>query len=214
MPRDGDVVAAVRQRYPSGVNAVIDLVSFGTTGVYDGALRDGGRVVSATNAAGEGEGRTNVNHMPGKAMLSRVAEHLSDGTIVIHISETGSLDHLPDALTSFRSHHHHGKVTLSHDEPAAAAEGPEHPRLERRTNDRRALHEPCPGGSRSTLCSRARDGQRCGSPAEPKAYPRRHAVGTQNHPITTQQHRSRRIRNTSNAPRVSPETDSEPARGS
>ena len=62
LPRDADVVGAVRERHPDGVDAIVDLVNF-APGTYDAALKDGGRVSSATNAAGEGPGRTNVTRL-------------------------------------------------------------------------------------------------------------------------------------------------------
>ena len=80
VPRDGDVAAAVRERHPDGVDAVIDLVNY-APGTYDAALKDGGRVASPTNAAGEGPGRTNVMAAPTTENLSRVARHLADGTL-------------------------------------------------------------------------------------------------------------------------------------
>ena len=114
VPRDGDVVAAVRELYPDGVDAVVDLVTFGRTGVYDAALNQDGRVASATNAAGDGDRRFNVNHVPGRDVLTRLADLLSAGTIRIPVYETFSFEQLPDALESFRTHPHHGKIALHH----------------------------------------------------------------------------------------------------
>src|SRR3954454_19997731 len=59
VPRDGDVAAAVRERFPDGVDALLDLVNY-TPGTYDAALKDGARIASPTGAAGEGPGRTMV----------------------------------------------------------------------------------------------------------------------------------------------------------
>ena len=68
LPREGDLVAAVRERYPDGVDALVDAVTPYQPTPYDGVLADGGRVASPTNAAGEGPGRTNVMHA---AILNR-----------------------------------------------------------------------------------------------------------------------------------------------
>ena len=77
-PRDGDVAATVRERYPDGVDALLDAVSYGP-GSHDAALKDGARVASPTGAAGEGPGRTNVMAVPSPENLRRVAELLDGG---------------------------------------------------------------------------------------------------------------------------------------
>ena len=53
LPRDGDLVADVRGRYPDGVDALLDLVSY-TPGSYDATLKTAARIVSPP-APGEGE---------------------------------------------------------------------------------------------------------------------------------------------------------------
>ncbi len=45
LPREGDVAAAVRERFPDGVDALLDLVNY-APGTYDAALRDGARIAS------------------------------------------------------------------------------------------------------------------------------------------------------------------------
>src|SRR5215211_1694925 len=70
LPREGDVVAAVRERYPDGVDALLDLVNY-TPGTYDAALKDGAPVASPTGAAGEAPGRTMVMAQPTTANLDR-----------------------------------------------------------------------------------------------------------------------------------------------
>jgi NADPH:quinone reductase len=63
LPRDGDVAAAVRERYADGVDALLDLVSY-APGAFDGALKDGARVASPNGAAGDGPGRTKRDGRP------------------------------------------------------------------------------------------------------------------------------------------------------
>ena len=53
MPRNGDLAVPVRRRYPDGVDALLDNVSYAPGG-YDAALKDGARVASPNNAAGVG----------------------------------------------------------------------------------------------------------------------------------------------------------------
>jgi NADPH2:quinone reductase len=111
LPRDGDVVAAVRERHPDGVDAIVDLVNF-APGTYDAALKDGGHVSSATNAAGEGAGRTNVMAAPSPEILDRIAQHLADGTLKVPIQQTYDLAQVPDALQALAATHTQGKVAL------------------------------------------------------------------------------------------------------
>ena len=65
LARDGDVAAAVRERFPDGVDALLDLVSY-APGAYDAALKDGARVASSNGAEGDGPGRTNVMAPPSR----------------------------------------------------------------------------------------------------------------------------------------------------
>jgi NADPH:quinone reductase-like Zn-dependent oxidoreductase len=111
LPRDADVVAAVRERHPDGVDAVADLVNF-APGTYDGALKDGGRISSPTNAAGEGPGRTNVMATPTPDYLGRIAQHLSEGTLQVPIQQTYDLAEAPEALQALAAGHTRGKVAL------------------------------------------------------------------------------------------------------
>jgi NADPH:quinone reductase-like Zn-dependent oxidoreductase len=111
LPRDGDVVAAVRERHPDGIDAIVDLVNF-APGTYDAALKDGGRVSSATNAAGEGPGRTNVVAASSPEILGRIAQHLADGTLTVSIQQTYDLAQAPDALQALGATHTQGKLAL------------------------------------------------------------------------------------------------------
>ena len=110
--RDGDVVAAVRDRHPDGVDALLDLVSY-APGAFDGALRDGARVASSNGAAGEGPARTNVMAVPSEDNLRRLAALLDEGTVQIHIRETYELDRAADALQALATEHVRGKLAIS-----------------------------------------------------------------------------------------------------
>jgi NADPH2:quinone reductase len=111
LPRDADIVAAVRERHPDGVDAIVDLVNY-APGSYDAALRDGGRVSSATGAAGEGPGRTNVMATPSSEILGRIAQHLADGTLKVPIQQTYDLAQAPDAQRALGTNHTQGKLAL------------------------------------------------------------------------------------------------------
>jgi NADPH:quinone reductase len=111
VPREGDVAAAVRERHPDGVDAILDAASY-SPGGYDGALKEGGRVASPTNAAGEGPGRTNVMNAPSPEVLGRIARHLADGTLRVPIQRTYDLDQAPEALQALAGGHTQGKIAL------------------------------------------------------------------------------------------------------
>ena len=77
LPRDGEV--------PAGVDAIVDLVGSGPD-AFDAALSDGGRIASATNSAGEGPGRTNVQSSVAEPEhFRRVSQLLADGDLKIPI---------------------------------------------------------------------------------------------------------------------------------
>ena len=77
LERDSDVIEQVRERFPEGVDALLDLVSFAPDA---SVLKEGGRLASPLGAAGEGPGRANV-------MASEAAqnlERLSTSWIPVH----------------------------------------------------------------------------------------------------------------------------------
>src|SRR4051794_16836951 len=94
IPRDGDIAAAVRERYSDGVDALLDLVNY-TSGTYEAALKDAARVASSTGAAGEGPGRSNVMASPTPENLHRLGELLADGSLRVPIQRTYTLDQAP-----------------------------------------------------------------------------------------------------------------------
>jgi NADPH:quinone reductase-like Zn-dependent oxidoreductase len=111
LPRAGDVAAAVRQRYPDGVDALLDTVSY-TPGAYDAALKDGARVASTNNAAGEGPGRSNLMATPTTDNLQRLAHLLDTGALQVHIQQTYPLDQAAAAMNALATTHTRGKLAL------------------------------------------------------------------------------------------------------
>ena len=114
LPRDADLVATVRDRYPDGVDALVDAVTPFQPTPYEGVLAEGGRIASPTNAAGEGPGRTNVMHgmILNREWLDRVAALLADGTITVPIQQTFELDQAPEALEALAAGHTQGKIAI------------------------------------------------------------------------------------------------------
>lgn len=111
LPRDGDVVAAVRDRHPDGVDAILDLVNY-APGTYDAALKEGGRVASPTNAAGDGPGRTNVMAAPSTELMGRIAQHLAERTVTVPIRAQYPLAQAPDALQALAAGRTRGKIAV------------------------------------------------------------------------------------------------------
>jgi NADPH:quinone reductase len=111
LPREGDVAAAVRERFPDGVDALLDLVNY-APGTYDAALKDGARVASPTGAAGEGPGRTMVMAAPTTENLDRVAQLLDSGTLEVPVQETYELDRAAEALQAIGTTDTRGKLAI------------------------------------------------------------------------------------------------------
>ena len=110
-PREGDVAAAVRERHPDGVDALLDNVSY-TPGAYDAARKDGARVASTNNAAGEGPGRTNVFAMSTAEELRRLGQLLDAGALRVHIQDTYPLDQAVAAMNALATTHTRGKLAV------------------------------------------------------------------------------------------------------
>ena len=111
VPREGDVPAAVRERFPEGVDALLDLVNY-EPGAFDAALKDGARVASPTGAAGDGPGRANVMAEPTTENLERVAELLGSSTLKVPVQETYELDRAAEALEVLGATHTQGKLVI------------------------------------------------------------------------------------------------------
>jgi NADPH2:quinone reductase len=111
VPRDGDVAAAVRERFPDGVDALLDLVNY-APGTYDAALKDGARIASPTGAAGEGPGRTMVMAAPTAENLQRLGQLLADGTLRVPLQATYPLEQAPEALAALSGEHTQGKIAI------------------------------------------------------------------------------------------------------
>jgi NADPH:quinone reductase-like Zn-dependent oxidoreductase len=111
VPRDGDVAAAVRERFPDRVDALLDLVNY-APGTYDAGLKHGARIASPTGAAGEGPGRTMVMAAPTAENLQRLGALLADGTLRVPVQATYELAQAPQALAALTGEHTHGKLAI------------------------------------------------------------------------------------------------------
>jgi NADPH:quinone reductase len=112
--RGGDVAAAVRERHPDGVDALLDVVSYSPDdfNANAAALRDGGRASTPLSAAGDGPGRTNVMATPSPENLERLARLLGPGTIKVYIQNSYPLDRAAEAMNALGATHTQGKLGI------------------------------------------------------------------------------------------------------
>jgi NADPH:quinone reductase len=114
LPRGADIAAFVHERYPDGIEALLDLVSYAPEGfdTHAEVLKDDGRGASSLSAAGEGSGRHNVMAMPTQDNLERLGRMLEAGTLRVPIQNTYSLDQAGEALRALSTAHTQGKHTI------------------------------------------------------------------------------------------------------
>ncbi len=110
LDRSGDLAAAVRERDPEGVDAILDVVSQAPD---TSMLKDGGRLASPLGAAGEGPGRFNLVAQPTSANLQRLAGLLDGGTLRVPIQRSFGLDRASEALQALPTTHTQGKLGLT-----------------------------------------------------------------------------------------------------
>lgn len=108
--RNDDVAAQVRERYPEGVDALLDLVSFTPDA---SVLKPDGRLASPLGAAGEGPGRINVMALSTTSNLERVAQLLEAGALRVPIQRSYPLEQAGTALEDLGATHTQGKLAIT-----------------------------------------------------------------------------------------------------
>lgn len=113
-----DLVATVRERYPEGIDALIDLANRGEAfGPVAELVRDGGRVSTTLGAAdvdalaARGISATNVNGKPTHDKLTMFAEAVGAGTLTVPVQQTFALDDVGAAIEAFTAGTR-GKIVL------------------------------------------------------------------------------------------------------
>jgi NADPH:quinone reductase len=98
---------------PDGIDALLDLVSYGQDGfeAFAAGLKEGGRGVSPIGAAGDGPGRSNVMATATTENLERLGRLLQDG-VRIPIQRSYELAEAGDALQALAGSHKHGKLAV------------------------------------------------------------------------------------------------------
>ena len=110
LERDSDLIEQIRGRFPEGVDALLDLVSFAPDA---SVLKEGGRLASPLGAAGEGPGRANVMASGTTENLERLATFLDTGALRVKIQDTYPLKQAGSALESLTGTHTRGKVAIT-----------------------------------------------------------------------------------------------------
>jgi NADPH:quinone reductase len=114
LEREADVAALVHERYPGGLDALLDLVSYAPEGfdTHAAALKDDGRGATTLSVAGEGPGRHNVGAMPSPDNLERLGRLMEEGIIRVPIQNTYGLDQAGEALRALGTEHTQGKRAI------------------------------------------------------------------------------------------------------
>lgn len=110
LDRTTDLQAATRERYPDGVDAILDVVSYTP---QDALLREGGRLASPLGAAGDGSDRFNLMAQPTPENLQRLSELLESLALRVSIQRSYTLEEAGEALQAFAARHTQGKVSLT-----------------------------------------------------------------------------------------------------
>jgi NADPH:quinone reductase-like Zn-dependent oxidoreductase len=108
--RNEDVTAAVREAHPTGVDAILDLVSQTPD---TSLLKEGGLLASTLGAAGEGRGRFNIVAEPTPANLQGLAALLEAGTLRVLIQRSYDFEQASEALQALPGTHTQGKLGLA-----------------------------------------------------------------------------------------------------
>jgi NADPH:quinone reductase len=113
-----DVASEIRHRYPDGVDAVVDAVSYGDQAfaAVAGCVRSGGIVVSTRGAAGEetqiGDVRV-ANASANPAHLLPLADLVITGKVAVPVRKTYPLAEAAQAIADFAEQHTVGKLVIS-----------------------------------------------------------------------------------------------------
>jgi NADPH2:quinone reductase len=117
----GDPIAQVRQRYPQGVDVVIDVINFGEKLLpVASAIRSGGKLVSSLGGPDQAAfpAGVSVHYIqvdPQSGDLDDLAQRAASGSMKVEIGQTYGLDEAPQALADLEdpAHHTRGKLVVT-----------------------------------------------------------------------------------------------------
>jgi NADPH:quinone reductase-like Zn-dependent oxidoreductase len=114
-----DIVDAVRTTHPSGIEAIIDVVSErDVLGRMAGLVKEGGRLASSVYAANveslaqRSINATNVGAQPDARRLEELSRMVDAGELTVSLERTFPLERAPEALGESRTGHVRGKIVL------------------------------------------------------------------------------------------------------
>jgi NADPH:quinone reductase-like Zn-dependent oxidoreductase len=114
----GDVIAAIRERYPDGIDAVIDAVNrdHDAFAALTGVVREGGSATSVVGGAGESSqiGAVSVSNAGGNpAHLTALADLVVQSKLRVAIRRTYALADAAKAMQDFANEHTLGKLVIT-----------------------------------------------------------------------------------------------------
>ena len=114
LDRDGDVVAAVRERHPDGIDALLDLVSYtpDAFAAHAALLAPDGRGASPLMVAGDAPGRANIVAQSSPENLERLGALLAAGDLIVPIHRRYAFAEAGTAFADLSTIHKHGKLAI------------------------------------------------------------------------------------------------------
>lgn len=115
----GDVAGQVRESFPDGVDALINLAGFTNDDVPIAAIRAGGKVATLTNApdaealAAAGLTGSNIMTFPTSEILTPLVQQAAAGTLQVGIASVAPLAHAMDGLAALAAGGVHGKIVVT-----------------------------------------------------------------------------------------------------
>jgi NADPH:quinone reductase-like Zn-dependent oxidoreductase len=112
------VTDQIRERYPDGVDGLVDLVSYAADDLPLAAVRRGGRVASSMGAADEqalasaGVTGANIMAMPTGDLIAGLAEQVVTGRLTVDVESILPLEQAADGIATIGAGQARGKIVV------------------------------------------------------------------------------------------------------